>query len=300
MINNRDNRLKLNKLKKIYDMLDSFTKFNKTERLNSASNPPNKIEINTNRRIIIKKLKIVNKEKGKSKEKLNKNIILDIIKRRPYNRRVFLKNDFNTNIINSSAQSLPNNLKNEIIQTDREYKRFAYQNSVLLKENKHNYAGKPLLEYRIKNYHKKQRNINNESKSNSPIFKTSKNINFPNIYSYKEKKNNEYSNISYNKNQNKNINMKKYWSILNNLRIKLHGNIQITRKPKEPEPKKYYNNKMTIQNYKPKLKPIESYDKNYKHKSTNKYEQICNFSNQMIRDSLNENHMQEIYKNLKK
>ena len=42
-----------------------------------------------------------------------------------------------------------------------------------------------------------------------------------------------------------------------------------------------------------------SFDKSFNNSNKSKYEQICNFSNQMIKDSLSERHKKSIYKNIK-
>jgi len=56
MINNKENQLKLSRLKKIYGILDSLTKTKKSERLNSAVNSPTKLKFPSYQTIRIKKL----------------------------------------------------------------------------------------------------------------------------------------------------------------------------------------------------------------------------------------------------
>lgn len=71
---------------------------------------------------------------------------------------------------------------------------------------------------------------------------------------------------------------------------------------KKKESIKYYKDKMKINKLKNNLKVNSniSMDKSYKYTNISKYEQMCNFSNQMIRDSLSEKHMKNIFKNLNK
>ena len=306
MINNKENQLKLSRLKKIYGILDSLTKTKKSERLNSAVNSPTKLKFPSYQTIRIKKLHLIDKNKDKGEKNININkYIMDIVKRKNIKKRVLMKGNFSTNPINSSACNVNyTGKKNEIIQTDKLYKHKIKSNgnSVFTKENKYNNPCKSIIEYRIKKYHQKQRNTKDETKSNSPIFKTTKNVHFPKIYNHNsETKFQDNLDISNNQNSRRNINMKRYYCVLNNLRIKLHGNIFITRKSKEKDSIKYYNNKMIINRLKNfKFISNKSMDKNYKNTNISKYEQMCNFSNQMIRDSLSEKHMKNIFKNLNK
>lgn len=299
MINHRGNYSKLCQLKNIYDMLDFVTKPKKPERFNSAINSSNKIQIPSYKKIKIKKLNVINR--NKNNEKFNMDHILDIVKRKNINQRIKLKNIFSTNIINSSARKIDNNnvRKNAEIQTDKKTK--ISRIKLIPKENKYDYASKSIMEYRIKKYHQKQRNINDITKSNSPIYKTAKNIQFPNIYassnSYRDKKIKDYLNISNNQKSKRNINIKRYYCILNNLRIKFHGNISLTRKSKDLKSINNYKKKIGINNFKSILKANSSIsmDKNKKYKNVNSIEQICSFSNKMIRDSLSDNHMIKMF-----
>ena len=302
MINSRDNNSKLCRLKKIYDMLEYITKPKKSERLNSAVNSPYKIKMPLRRPIQIKRLHVINNKKEKSNEKLNKDFIFDIVNRKHLNRRVILKGNFNTNVINSSVLSQIGEKKSEIIQTDRDYKSIIQKLSSLPKEKLHRKENNPcksILEYRIKN-HKKKRNVKDVNKSNSPIFKTTKNINFPNIYQNKERNIKDYLDVSSNQKQKGNFNIKRYYCILNNLRIKLHGNIFLTRKSKEKESVKNNKRLIEIKNLKNNLKENSSSSLDKSFRNISKYEQICNFSNQMIRDSLSERNMKNIFKNINK
>jgi len=299
MINHRGNYSKLCQLKNIYDMLDFVTKPKKPERFNSAINSSNKIQIPSYKKIKIKKLNVINR--NKNNEKFNMDHILDIVKRKNINQRIKLKNIFSTNIINSSARKIDNNnvRKNAEIQTDKKTK--ISRIKLIPKENKYDYASKSIMEYRIKKYHQKQRNINDITKSNSPIYKTVKNIQFPNIYassnSYRDQKIKDYLNISNNQKSKRNINIKRYYCILNNLRIKFHGNISLTRKSKDLKSINNYKKKIGINNFKSILKANSSIsmDKNKKYKNVNSIEQICSFSNKMIRDSLSDNHMIKMF-----
>ena len=312
MINNIENHSKLYRLKKIYDMLDSLTKQGKPDRLNSAISSPQKLKIPLHRRIKIKKLNVIDKRGEKSNEKLNNNYILDIVNRKPFNRRVILKRNFDTKDSNSNILSVPNkSKKNAKIQTERFNKPIIYHNSFVQKDNKYNNICRSIMDYRIKYKHKKKRNINgpDENKSISPIFKTAKNINFPNIYSYREKdkekerKIQDYLDLSNKKQTAKrNINMKRYYCILNNLRIKFHGNILLTRKTKESEVMYDSKNKMVLKNLRRNLKGNTSIsmDRSHKYRNISQYDLICNFSNQIIRESLSEKHMQNLFCNLKK
>ena len=299
MINHRGNYSKLCQLKNIYDMLDFVTKPKKPERFNSAINSSNKIQIPSYKKIKIKKLNVINR--NKNNEKFNMDHILDIVKRKNINKRIKLKGIFSTNIINSSAMKIDNNnaRKNAEMQTDKKTK--INKIKLIPKENKYDYASKSIMEYRIKKYHQKQRNINDITKSNSPIYKTAKNIQFPNIYassnSYRDQKIKDYLNISNNQKSKRNINIKRYYCILNNLRIKFHGNISLTRKSKDLKSINNYKKKIGINNFKSILKANSSIsmDKNKKYKNVNSIEQICSFSNKMIRDSLSDNHMIKMF-----
>lgn len=299
MINHRGNYSKLCQLKNIYDMLDFVTKPKKPERFNSAINSSNKIQIPSYKKIKIKKLNVINR--NKNNEKFNMDHILDIVKRKNINKRIKLKGIFSTNVINSSAMKIDNNnaRKNAEMQTDKKTK--INKIKLIPKENKYDYASKSIMEYRIKKYHQKQRNINDITKSNSPIYKTAKNIQFPNIYassnSYRDQKIKDYLNISNNQKSKRNINIKRYYCILNNLRIKFHGNISLTRKSKDLKSINNYKKKIGINNFKSILKANSSIsmDKNKKYKDVNSIEQICSFSNKMIRDSLSDNHMIKMF-----
>jgi hypothetical protein len=307
MINNKENQLKLYRLKKIYGILDSLTQTKKPERLNSAVNSPTKIKFPSYQRIRIKKLHLIDKKKDIDEKKLNMNkYIMDIVKRKNIKRRVLMKGNFSTNVVNSSSFNINyNGKKNEIIQTDKFHNHNikSNRNPIFPKEFKCNNACRSIMEYRIKKYHQKPRNIKDETKSNLPIYKTTKNVHFPKIYNHNsETKVQDYLDVSNIQKSKRNINIKKYYCVLNNLRIKLHGNIFITRKSKEKESIKYYKDKMKINKLKNNLKVNSniSMDKSYKYTNISKYEQMCNFSNQMIRDSLSEKHMKNIFKNLNK
>jgi hypothetical protein len=265
-------------------------------------NSPYKIKMPLRRPIQIKRLHVINNKKEKSNEKLNKDFIFDIVNRKHLNRRVILKGNFNTNVINSSVLSQIGEKKSEIIQTDRDYISIIQKLSSLPKEKLHRKENNPcksILEYRIKN-HKKKRNVKDVNKSNSTIFKTTKNINFPNIYQNKERNIKDYLDVSSNKKQKGNFNIKRYYCILNNLRIKLHGNIFLTRKSKEKESVKNNKKLIEIKNLKNNLKENSSSSLDKSFRNISKYDQICNFSNQMIRDSLSERNMKNIFKNINK
>ena len=305
MINHRGNYSKLCQLKNIYSMLDLVIKPKKPERFNSAINSSNKIKIPSHKRIKVKKLNVINR--NKNNEKFNMDYVLDIVQRKNINKRIKLKSIFTTNIINSSAKNIGNNnvTKNAEIQTDKKDK--ISRVKLIPKENKYDYASKSIMEYRIKKYHQKQRNIYDITKSYSSIYKTAKNINFPNIYassnSYRDQKIKDYLNISNNQKSKRNINIKRYYCILNNLRIKFHGNISLTRKSKDLKSIKNYKKKIGINHNKSILKSNNSsisMDKNKKYKNINSIEQMCSFSNKMIRDSLSDHQMIKIYENIKK
>ena len=237
MINNKENQLKLYRLKKIYGILDSLTQTKKPERLNSAVNSPTKIKFPSYQRIRIKKLHLIDKKKDIDEKKLNMNkYIMDIVKRKNIKRRVLMRGNFSTNVVNSSAFNINyNGKKNEIIQTDKFHNHNikSNRNPIFPKEFKCNNACRSIMEYRIKKYHQKPRNIKDETKSNSPIYKTTKNVHFPKIYNHNsETKVQDYLDVSNIQKSKRNINIKKYYCVLNNLRIKLNGYIYITRKLK--------------------------------------------------------------------
>ena len=301
MINNKENNLKLLRLKQIYGLLDSVIKTKKTERLNSAVNSSNKIKIPSYKKIQVKKLNVI--DKNKNNENLNiDNYMLDIIKRKAIKRKILMKgnlktNEFNSNELNANFRGK----KTEKVYTERIHnnKIKANRYSVLPKDNKYKNIERSIIEYRIKKNRQKQRNIKDEIKSNSSIYKTAKNINFPNIYNHNsERKIPAYLNISNNQKSKKNFNIKRYYCILNNLRIKLHGNIFITRKSKELKPINHHKNKIGMKDVNSKENYSLSMDKNYKLSNINKYDQICNFSNQIIRESLSEKNIEKVYKNL--
>ena len=304
MINHRGNYSKLCQLNSIYDMFDFATNPKKSERFNSAINSSNNIQNTPYKRIKIKKLNVI--KRNKNNEKFNMKYILDIVKRKDINQRFNLKGIYNTNIFISSARNIENNniKKNVHIQTDRKTK--IRRAKLIAKENKYDNASKSIMEYRIKKYHQKQRNVKDITKNNSPIYKTAKNINFPNIYassnSCRDLKIKNYLNMSNNQNSKRNINNKRYYCILNNLRIKFHGNISLTRKSKDLKFIKNYKKNVGIKNTKSILKVNSSIsmDKGKKYKNIHNIEQICSFSNKMIRDSLGDSNIKKMFENLNK
>ena len=157
----------------------------------------------------------------------------------------------------------------------------------------------------MKKFRQKIRNKNDEDKTNSPIFKTVKNINFPSIFSISNsnsvKAQNNYFDLITNESKRK-LNIKKYYNALTNLRIKLHGNILITRKSKDIDLKNSINKKMGINISKPNLKrnSIKNINTNFIYRNIGKREQICSFSNKMIRESLSDAHMKKMLSNFYK
>ena len=309
MINNKENNSKLYRLKNIYDILGSITKEKKPERLNSAKLPPNKLKFPSHKIIKIKKLNILNPKKNKYKntEKQNMKYLyhLDIVKRRNNIKRERFNGNNNTNNINSSVRNLKNNkIKDAKVQTDKNKDYLKYIQNMNIQKDNNNNLSRAMIQYRIRKYHEKKRNLNDNIKTNIPIYQTFKNINLPYIsHSHRDRKIEDYLDLSNNIgiNKNKKINNKRYNCILNNLRIKLHGNIFITRKSKELESMNYFKNKMIVKNLKNiiKINSSISMDRSYKNTSKlSRYEQICSFSNQMIKDSLSERHRNKVFNNI--
>jgi hypothetical protein len=312
IINNKEINSKLYRLKNIYDMLDSITKTKKPERFNSAVNFQNKIKFSENspyKRIKIKKLNVIKKDNKDIKEKLKANYIFDIVKRKNFKERPILKNNFKNNKNNSNAINEQNSgRKNVIIQTDRinEYKP-RIKKSIFSSEQFLNKPCKNMLEYRIKKLRLKQRNNQDEIKnSNSCIYNTFKNVSLPKIYnpihSNQERQIDNYFEVSNCSNNIRKRNMKRYFCILNNLRIKLHGNIFITRMSKELE-KNNFKSKIKVSNYKNNFNINSNNSINFtnrrRYRNINRYDN-CSFSNQLIKDSLSDIHMKQIIDNINK
>ena len=88
MINNKENQLKLYRLKKIYGILDSLTQIKKPERLNSAVNSPTKIKFPSYQRIRIKKLHLIDKKKDIDEKKLNMKKYINDINKKKNNKEI--------------------------------------------------------------------------------------------------------------------------------------------------------------------------------------------------------------------
>ena len=164
-----------------------------------------------------------------------------------------------------------------------------------------------MLEYRIKKLRLKQRNNQDEIKnSNSCIYNTFKNVSLPIIYnpihSNQERQIDNYFEVSNCSNNIRKRNMKRYFCILNNLRIKLHGNIFITRMSKELE-KNNFKSKIKVSNYKNNFNINSNNSINFtnrrRYRNINRYNN-CSFSNQLIKDSLSDIHMKQIIDNINK
>ena len=91
--------------------------------------------------------------------------------------------------------------------------------------------------------------------------------------------------------------------MLISIRIKLHGNILITRKSKEFEINNTFKKKIEIKkNDKTDFQRNSSLNITIisRYRNLSKREQICNFSNKMIRESLSDVHMKKMLANIKK
>ena len=309
MINNKEKytNTKILRLKNIYDMLDHTTKIKKSKRLNSAINYSNKIKLPSSSTKRLKKTNIINSNLiTKYKEKLKKDQLLDIVKREDAFEKI-------KPIINSKTSSV-NIIKfkglfkikqNVHKQTDRAEKLTTNSSLILSKGDQYNNECKSIMEYRIKKFRQKLRNKNDEDKTNSPAFKTVKNINFPNIFSISNnssfKDQNNYFDL-ITKEKKRKLNIKKYYNALTNLRIKLHGNILITRKSKDIDLQNAIKKKIGTNISKPNLKrnSIKNINTNFRYRNMRQHKQICSFSNKMIRESLSDAHMKKILSNLYK
>ena len=311
MINNQEHPSKLYRLKNIYSILGSLLKEKKQERLKSAKFSSNILKNPSKRKIKVRKLNIVkeNKSKNRNTERLKLNYLyhLDIVKRNNI-RRIMIKENNSANVINSSMQNLKNSkIKDAKIQTDKNYLPIIIKKNLSKNydnDSNRNNIGRAMIQYRIKKLHEQKRNKKyNNLKNNLKNYQTVKNINFPNIIhrEHKERKIKDYLDIPNNLSTKVEIGNKRYNSILNNLRIKFHGNIFITRKTRDSDLNNYLKNKIRIKNLKNtyKVNSSISFDKSFNNSNKSKYEQICNFSNQMIKDSLSERHKKSIYKNIK-
>ena len=308
MSNNKEKNTKILKLRNIYDMLDQITKTKKSERLNSAicfSKKPNFNSFNSNK---IKKINVLNRNIiTKYNEKINKDYILDIVKRESFHEKIKPNINFKTSSVNIiKFKGLLKPKHNVKIQTDRIDKLTTNKSLILSKEYQYNNECRSIMEYRMKKFKKNFRNKNDEDKLNSPVFKTVKNINFPNIFSLSNsnsiKGNNNYFDLITNQAKRK-LNMKKYYNALTNLRIKFHGNILITRKSKDFNLKNALKKKIAINIDKNNIKRNSSINMDTissKFRNNSKGEQICNFSNKMIRESLSFASMRKILSNIYK
>ena len=301
MIVNKGNFYKSNNnFKKNYGRVNSLNKLKK-ERINSAFNSSNKIKFLRNRKIKIKKLKII-----KNSVKLNnKYYVLDIIKIKHIARKETNKTNDNQKVSNSNSFNMNSTVKeNKIVQTDKEY--HIKINNNLYPKKDYKILSKPcksILEYRIKRNKQRQRNkeeIKEENINNSSMIKLSgDNVVFPNIYS-KERNIQDYLNISNRKKSQRNLNIKNYNKVLNNLRIKFKGNIHITRKSKCALSIISYQKNAGIKNFNEFIRNSANLndDKSYENTNISRYEHICSFSNEMIKESLYENKVENIYKNI--
>ena len=160
--------------------------------------------------------------------------------------------------------------------------------------NCHQKLRKTIVNFNInKNISRNKKNENNKINSKD-VFENYniKSIDFPDIIKHK----NEYKTHSYNfKNKNKLSNknkdkFKKYDLIMNNLRLKFHGNILFSRKLNDiiSKEKKLFSNRNSsfISNIE---KEFDSYSKESddKFKSFN-IKKKCNFTNELIKNSLSE------------
>jgi hypothetical protein len=156
MIVNKGNFYKSNNnFKKNYGRVNSLNKLKK-ERINSAFNSSNKIKFLRNRKIKIKKLKII-----KNSVKLNnKYYVLDIIKIKHIARKETNKTNDNQKVSNSNSFNMNSTVKeNKIVQTDKEY--HIKINKNLYPKKDYKILSKPcksILEYRIKRNKQRQRN----------------------------------------------------------------------------------------------------------------------------------------------
>ena len=306
MINNKEKNTKLLRLKNIYDMLGNITKTQKSKRLNSAINYSNKTKLPSSHKQKLKKINIINRDLvTKNNEKLKKDQILDIDKRENFYEKIKPNINFKKSSVNIiKFKGLFKTKQNVQIQTDRAEKLKANKSLILSKEYQHNNDCKSIMEYRMKKYRQNVRNKNDENKTNSPVFKTVKNINFPNIFSisnnYSVKNKNNYYDLITNQ-TNRKLNIKKYYNALTNLRIKLHGNILITRKSKDIDLNNAIKKKIGI-NISTNLKrnSIKNMNTNFKYKNIGKHKQLCSFSNKMIRESLSDAHMKKMLGNFYK
>ena len=301
IINKRNLSKSNNNLKKIYGILNSLNRLKKIERLNSAINASYKIKSPQSKKIRIKKLNVI-----KNNEKLN-NIYyaLDIIKIKTIERKETNKiSDYKRAIDSSSFNIDYSNKENKIVQTDKGYHMKTNKNLFSKKEYQLlNNPCKTILEYRIKRNKQKQRNIKElkeENKSFSSPFKSSKDgIIFPNIYN-KDREFHDYLNASTNNKAKHNTNIKNYNynSVLNNLRIKFRGNIHITRKSKGVLSIISYKRDAGIKNFKELIRNSSNLNEDKSNENTNlsKFEQNFSFSNKLIRDTLSEKNMKNIYK----
>ena len=307
MINNKEKKTKLLRLKNIYDMLEHMTKTRKSERLNSAINYSDKTKLTSSHKKILKKINVINRNPiTKYNEKLNKDKILDIVQREDVFEKIKPNINFKTSSVNIiKFKGLFKTKQNVQIQTDRAEKLTTNKSLILSKEYQYNNDCRTIMEYRMKKFRQKIRNKNDEDKTNSPVFKTVKNINFPSIFSISNsnsvKAHNNYFDLITNESKRK-LNIKKYYNALTNLRIKLHGNILITRKSKDIDLKNSINKKMGINISKPNLKrnSIKNINTNFIYRNIGKREQICSFSNKMIRESLSDAHMKKMLSNFYK
>lgn len=306
MIINRGNNSKLYRLQNIYDMLNQITKTKKTERLNSAMNSSNKPKFHSYHSFHknkIKKIRVINRNLiTKSNEKLISDQALDIVNRDNLNEKMKQNITFKTSSVNTFKDKETNKIKHNVqIQTDGVDKLNSNKSLNLSKEYQYSNACRSIMEYRMKKYRQKKRINLDENKNNSPVFKTVKNINFPNIYS----QNNSNANFDFiiNQSSKRKFNIKKYYKALTNLRIKLHGNILITRKSKEFEINNTFKKKIEIKkNDKTDFQRNSSLNITIisRYRNLSKREQICNFSNKMIRESLSDVHMKKTLANIKK
>ena len=102
------------------------------------------------------------------------------------------------------------------------------------------------------------------------------------------------------KKSQRNLNIKNYNKVLNNLRIKFKGNIHITRKSKGALSIISYQKNAGIKNFNEFIRNSANLndDKSYENTNISRYEHICSFSNEMIKESLYENKVENIYKNI--
>lgn len=304
MINNKEKKSKLLRIKNIYEMLDHKTKIKKSERLNSAINYSNKTKLSSSSTKKLKKINIIKRNLiTKNNEKLNNDQLLDIVKREDVFEKIKSNINFKTSSVNIiKFKGLFKTKQNVQIQTDKAEKLTTNKSLILSKEHQYNNECRSIMEYGMKKYRQNVRNKIEEDKTNSPVFKTVKNINFPNIFSISNNnsvKNNYFDLIT--KETKRKLNIKKYYNALTNLRIKLHGNILITRKSKDINLKNAIKKKIAINISKPNLKrnSITNINTNFKYRNMGKNEQLCSFSNKMIRESLSDAHM-KILSNLYK